>query len=45
MSDQLRATRTRRGILAAGIVVTGILGIAIAAWLVTSPGSNWRIAR
>src|SRR5437879_12168655 len=42
MSDQLRATRTRRGILAAGIVVTGILGIAIAAWLVTSPGSNWR---
>src|SRR5438067_6667356 len=42
MSDQLRATRTRRGILAAGLVVTGILGIAIAARLVTSPGSNWR---
>ena len=41
MSDQPNATRTRRGIVAAGLVAAGLLGIVVAASLATS-GANWR---
>jgi serine protease Do len=42
MSDQPDATRTRRAFAAAGTAVAGILAIATAAWLATSPGPKWR---
>jgi serine protease Do len=42
MSDRPNATRTRSGVLTAGIVVTAILSMGMVAWLAASPGSNWR---
>jgi serine protease Do len=42
MSDSPNAGRTRRGILAAGMLATGIVGLAVAAWQATSSGANWR---
>ena len=42
MSDKPNTSRTRRGILAAAMLATVVLGTGIAAWLPTLPGSTWR---
>lgn len=41
MNHQPNTTRTRRVFFAAGAVATGVVAVAVAAWLAASPGANW----
>lgn len=41
MNHQPNTTRTRRVFFAAGATATGVVAVAVAAWLAASPGANW----